>query len=274
MRHLSLVLTVTVCSIVLFFTACGDKRLKGYEKTDTGFYYKYVTQNPEGKQAQIGNYVYLTVSYSSTNDSLHPIENQEIAFFLPEPSFKGDIVEAYAMLKEGEEADFIFIADSFFRGEKPDFLIPGDLIYVKVKTRKLKTLEEFEQEEEEAISEYIKANEITVEPTASGLYFMETLSGKGAKVESGKRISVHYTGKFLDGTVFDSSIQRGQPLPFVVGVDGMIPGFVEGVLLMNQGGKATFLLPSEIAYGMVDDPRSPIPPFSPLLFEVEIISVE
>ena len=273
MKHLSLVLAVSVCSIVLF-TACGDKRLKGYEKTDTGFYYKYVTQNPEGTQPQIGDYVFLTVSYSSTNDSLPPFENQEMAFFLPKPAFKGDIIEAYAMLKEGEEIDFIFIADSFFKGEKPDFISPEDLIYVKVKMNKMKTLEDFEQEEEEAIAGYIKTNNITVEPTASGLYFMETLKGKGAKVESGKRISVHYTGKFLDGTVFDSSIRGGQPLSFILGVDGMIPGFVEGVLLMNQGGKASLLLPSEIAYGMADNPRSPIPPFSPLLFDVEIISVE
>ena len=273
MKHLSLVLTVSVCSIVLFFTSCGDKRLKGYEKTDTGLHYKYITQNPEGKQPKIDDYIYLTISFSSTNDSLLPLENQPAEFFLTEPLFKGSIVEAYAMLREGEEADFVFIADSFYGGNAPDFIKPEDLIYAKIKLNKIKTLEEFEQEEEDAIAEYIKTNEVGVEPTASGLYFVETLQGKGAKVEIGKKISVHYTGKFLDGTVFDSSIRRGMPMSFTVGLDDMMPGFVEGVLLMNQGGKATFLIPSEMAYG-ISHPSSPIPPFSPLLFDVEIHSVE
>ena len=273
MKHFSLVL-VALCSIALLSTACGDKRLKGYEKSDSGFYYKYATKNAEGKQAQPGDFVFITLSYSSTNDSLPKFENQEMMDVFGGAPFSDDLQGVYAMLKEGEEADFIFLADSFFKGDmKPPFLKEDDLLYFKVKINKVKTLEDFEQEEIASIANYIKDNNVTVEPTQSGLYYIETVVGKGKKVEMGKKVTLHYDGKFLDGTVFDSSVQRGQPFMFTLGQDSMIPGFVEGVLLMNEGGKATLLLPSSIAYG-ISRPGAPIPPFAPISFDIEIISVE
>jgi peptidylprolyl isomerase len=219
----------------------------------------------------------MTVSYYSDNDSVPKFENHEITDMLVESVFKGDIYEAYAMLKEGEEADFIIKADSFFivmgGGQVPSFITPNDVLFFTIKMNEVKTMDDFQKEETESIKNYISENNITVEPTVSGLYYMETEKGKGAKVENGKVVSIHYTGKFLDGQVFDSSLQRGEPISFTVGIDPMIQGFTEGVLLMNQGGKATFLLPSNIAYGP-SHPSAPIPPYTPLLFEVEIVDVK
>jgi hypothetical protein len=288
MKRISLVITV-LCTIAIVFSACGDtkfkdifsvfgdKRVKGYEKTDNGLYYKFKEQNPEGQQPQQGDFLFMTVSYYSDNDSVPKFENKEITDMLGESMFKGDIYEAYALLKEGDAADFIIKADSFFYymggGQIPSFITENDVLFFTIKMNEVKSIDDFQKEEEEAIRKYITDSNITVEPTASGLYYLETTKGKGAKIENGKTVSVHYTGKFLDGQLFDSSVQRGEPISFVVGADPMIPGFVEGVLLMNKGGKATFLLPSDIAYG-VGHPSSPIPPYTPLLFEVEIVDVK
>ncbi len=275
MKRTSL-LVATLCTIAVIFSACGDKKFKDYEKTETGLYYKFKEKNPEGKQPQIGDFLYMTVSYHSSNDSIPKFEAREITDMLGESIFVGDIYEAYAMLKEGEEAEFVIKADSFFYsmggGQIPSFITPEDVLYFNIKMDKVKTMSDFEQEEEEAIKNYITENNITIEPTETGLYYIETIKGKGAKVENGKKVSVHYTGKFLDGTVFDSSVERGTPITFTIGVDPMIQGFTEGALYMNQGGKAILIIPSDIAYG-ISHPSAPIPPFTPLLFEVEIVEV-
>lgn len=121
-------------------------------------------------------------------------------------------------------------------------------------------------------NKYLSENNITVEPTASGLYYIEVEKGTGERAVPGSTVQVHYTGKLLDGTVFDSSIDKGQPLEFQLGKGRVIKGWDEGIAMMNEGGKATLIIPSDIAYGAQD--RGTIPPYSTLVFDVELISVE
>ena len=88
---------------------------------------------------------------------------------------------------------------------------------------------------------------------------------------SGDKVTVHYKGTLLDGTEFDSSYKRGEPISF--SLNGVIPGWTEGLQLMNVGGKTTFYIPQELAYGERPQPGGPIPPFAALIFEVELIEV-
>jgi peptidylprolyl isomerase len=85
-------------------------------------------------------------------------------------------------------------------------------------------------------------------------------------------VKVHYTGKLLDGTKFDSSVDRGEPFGFTLGKGQVIKGWDEGIGLMNVGGKATLIIPSSIAYG--DRDMGTIPPYSTLVFDVELLEVE
>ena len=270
-------IVATLCTIAVCFSACKEKKFKGYEQTETGLYYKFKERNPEGKQAQKGDFLYMTVSYYSSNDSLPKFESREIMDVMSESLYKGDLYEAYSLLKEGEEGEFVLQADSFFyyfMRQIPPNVTSEDVLYFTIRMDKVKTMADFEEEEEVAIKEYVTENNITAEPTESGLYYIETVKGKGKKAEMGDSVRVHYTGKFLDGTVFDASVGNGknEPLSFVLGVNPMIEGFVEGVSLMNKGGKATLILPFNIAYGM-SHPMSAIPPFTPLVFDVELVDV-
>lgn len=106
--------------------------------------------------------------------------------------------------------------------------------------------------------------------TESGLYYTVQNPGTGAKVEPGNTVKVHYTGKLLDGTVFDSSVERGEPLAFPIGAGRVIAGWDEGIPLFNVGGKGTLYIPSELAYGTRGFPGS-IPPNSVLIFEIEVV---
>ena len=107
--------------------------------------------------------------------------------------------------------------------------------------------------------------------TESGLQYIVEKEGTGATPTATSEVTVHYTGKLLDGTVFDSSVSRGEPATFPL--NRVIPGWTEGLQLMKEGGKTTFYIPSDLAYGPNGIPNA-IPPHSTLIFEVELLKVK
>jgi FKBP-type peptidyl-prolyl cis-trans isomerase len=111
------------------------------------------------------------------------------------------------------------------------------------------------------------------EETASGLRYQMIQEGTGSKAEKGKTVSVHYKGQLADGTVFDSSYKRNQPLQFQVGVGQVIPGWDEGIGLLKVGDKARFVIPSDLGYGAAGA-GGVIPPNATLVFDVELMDVK
>lgn len=107
--------------------------------------------------------------------------------------------------------------------------------------------------------------------TPSGLQYKVLTKGTGKKATAESNVTVHYTGKLLDGTVFDSSVERGEPATF--GVSQVIEGWTESLQLMREGDKWMLFIPSDLAYGE-RGAGNVIPPFSVLIFEVELIKVE
>ncbi|MBS7347291.1 MAG: FKBP-type peptidyl-prolyl cis-trans isomerase [Muribaculaceae bacterium] len=109
-----------------------------------------------------------------------------------------------------------------------------------------------------------------VKETSTGLQYVVEKEGTGAQPTAEDEVTVHYTGRLLDGTVFDSSVNRGEPATFPL--NRVIPGWTEGVQLMKEGAKYTFFIPSDLAYGPQGIPGA-IPPHSTLIFDVELIKV-
>lgn len=123
-------------------------------------------------------------------------------------------------------------------------------------------------EQDKAIMEYATANNLKLEKTEKGVFYMIEKEGNGKDFpDISNTLKVHYHGTLLDGTVFDSSVDRGESIEFPLG--RVIPGWQDAIPLLSKGGKGKFIIPSRLAYG--GRPAGKIPPHSILIFDVELI---
>ena len=127
--------------------------------------------------------------------------------------------------------------------------------------------------EQKVIDDYLKANNITVAPTETGLYFLSQEEGEGALAKWGDAVSVHYVLRNLKGEQLESSYEFGRPMKFKVGGGEMIPAVDEALMTMAPGAKVTLLTPSELAFGEFDLGEN-LPPYSPLLIDLELVSID
>lgn len=281
-----IMLAVLAVACVFSFNACS--KYKGFKQDkETGIYYKFYIQNKDSVQAQTGDAVSLLYQLALKDSILVPM--MPIQELVQESFYKGDVYAAIRMMHVGDSATFILDADTFFHymgGENPfddkelyftfkmTELMPKAEVDAMMKAQEDQYnayIEQARAAEDSTMREYIAKNKIKVAPTASGLYFISKKAGKGAQAVAGQKVAVHYTGKLLDGTKFDSSYDRGEPIDFVLGSGQVIPGWDEGIAMMREGEKAVLLIPSKLAYG--ERGNQVIPPCAPLVFDVELVKV-
>ena len=133
--------------------------------------------------------------------------------------------------------------------------------------------EKREAEEKAKQKELLDSIATGYDETPSGLRYKILQNGEGKKATKGATVSVHYKGQLLDGTVFDSSYKRKQPIDFAIGVGQVIAGWDEGIQLLNVGDKARLVIPSNLAYGQAGA-GGVIPPDATLIFDVELMDVK
>lgn len=145
--------------------------------------------------------------------------------------------------------------------------------FAELEKKQRAAAEEAGKQNKEAGEAFLSENgkRVEVKTTPSGLQYEVLTEGDGPTPEATDQVEVHYTGKLIDGTVFDSSVDRGVPATF--GVTQVIPGWVEALQLMKAGSKWRLFIPSNLAYGPNGAPGSPIGPNSTLIFDVELLKV-
>lgn len=281
-----IMLAVLAVACVFSFNACS--KYKGFKQDkETGIYYKFYIQNKDSVQAQTGDAVSLMYQLALKDSILVPM--MPIQELVQESFYKGDVYAAIRMMHVGDSATFILDADTFFHymgGENPfddkelyftfkmTELMPKAEVDAMMQAQEEQYnayMEQARAAEDSTMREYIAKNKIKVAPTASGLYFISKKAGKGAQAVAGQKVAVHYTGKLLDGTKFDSSYDRNEPIEFMLGQGQVIPGWDEGIAMMKEGEKAVLLIPSKLAYG--ERGNQVIPPCAPLVFDVELVKV-
>ena len=296
--------TLIVAGVVLLASCNGGDKFK---TTPGGLQYKFEKMDKSAQQVQEGDV--LVGEMTMTFDTIKVFSNVGHAdrILRATRTFDGDLFEGLVMMHIGDKATFAVNADTlakFFQlDQMPPYYKPGtgQKIYYEINLQDIVTNEEIMQEqsnfmqemqerqqtEPDEIAKYIADNNIKVKPTADGLYIIVKKKGTGAKVAIGKEVAINYTGRLLDGTMFDSSVEGDarqggiynprrepyEPLKYVVGQMGLIRGWEEGIMGQPAGTILQLVIPSAMAYGS-EGAGQLIPPFSPLVFDLEIVSVK
>ncbi len=179
----------------------------------------------------------------------HVVEGQDVVNAIKQ----GDTIDKVEIIREGESAKNYNAVESFrqFNGAKAEREAAA------------------KKQQEEMMGELAQG----FEKTDSGLRYKMIAEGNGKKAEKGQTVSVHYKGMLPDGTVFDSSYKRKQPIEFPLGKGHVIEGWDEGIQLLKEGDKARFVIPSNLAYGS-RGAGGVIPPDATLVFDVELVKVK
>lgn len=274
---------------LIIASSCQSDGQHNYQTSESGLTYKLHEEFSENAKPQLTDIVEISMLYT-VNDSVifdSKDMDREMRFPLTKPVFSGDFYEGIAFMHKGDSASFLLPAEKVFLEifkvkSLPPFVKEGDMMRFDIRLKDFMTSADYEVEQRgkammeeqlsaEKMQQYIEEQDITVEPTASGLFFVEKERGKGKLAKAGQTVKVHYTGRLTDGTVFDSSVERGKPIEFVLGEGKVISGWDEGIALMRKGGKATLIIPFDLAYG--ERAVGNIPAFSPLVFDVELVDI-
>jgi len=288
-----LTLTVILAMVSALMISCNMfGSYPGFKKTKTGVYYKiYKDDNNDTTKVRIGSILTLYLKYGLKDSSLFDSKDmpQPIVLAVAEPKYEGDFYECLSLLKQGDSATFILKAGPLFtktfgQPAVPEFLTDESDIYFDIKVRKVQTQEDIdretqiqnmqlEQEEMTLIEEYVRNNKITVQPTGSGIYFLETKKGTGKSPVKDGYVSVHFTVSLLGGEKLFSTIERGEPIDFKFGSQFENEGFQEVVGLMREGGKANAIVPSAMAFGAQGAGNGVVPPFSSLYYDIDLVKI-
>lgn len=290
------ILSILVLAIVV--NANAQDALK---KTPKGDLYQIFTQN-KGDKIKLNDVITFQCIQKTDKDSIllssytagHPYQAQ-----IQPSQNAGDLMEIFPLLSVKDSALVRVPTDSIFKGhddQRPPFFPKGSYLNVVVKIEKVQSLndaiaernaelEKIKAQESSDAAKYIVSHKLVLNTTPSGLKYIITKPSLKLKALKGDTLLVNYTGKTVDDHVFDSSIEADaktaglqqsgrtyEPIQVVVGAGQVIPGWDEGLLLLSEGSKATFVIPSNLAYA--DHGQGDIKPFSTLIFDVEVVKIK
>jgi FKBP-type peptidyl-prolyl cis-trans isomerase FkpA len=277
-------------------------------RTPKGVQYKIVNRNV-GDRIKLDDVITFQVVQKTEKDSVlfssytlgHPIKIQ-----VKPSSNIGDLMDIFPLLTAKDSAVIKVPTDSIFIGHedaRPPFFPKGSSLVFTLKIERVQTLDEAIAERNAALAaqnaavekmktgegaiaaKYIADHKLVLNTTPSGLKYVITHPSVKRKIQRGDTLLVNYAGRTTEDKLFDSSIEtvaregglqqpgrNYEPLPMVVGTGQVIKGWDEGLLLLNEGSKATFVIPSNLAYGDQGG-GDMIKPYSTLIFDVEVVKV-
>ena len=275
-----------ILPVMLIAIACNNQGLK---RTKSGLLYKIISDG-KGEPAKRGQFLKLNFIQKVGDSVLYSSANSVPAYVRIDstgPNYTAS--EVFPLLRKGDSAVIIQLADSIqrkFGQQLPPPIKKKDKIILQLRVIDLfanqdlvvKDRENEMQKEKgreiKVVEDYLSSHKITTQKTAKGTYVEIKSAGDGPAVDSGKQVSVLYTGKALpSGKVFESNVNTpgAKPIQFVVGKRSIIEGWDDGLRLFKKGGKGTLYIPAYLAYDAQQGPEGK--PYANLMFDVEVVDV-
>lgn len=274
---------------IVVLASCGGGG--SFKKAKSGLLYKIISDG-KGEKLKPGNFIKFNAIVKQKDSVTYNSYGKIPAFTAVDSAGRPyDLSEILPMLHAGDSAVIVQSADSIAKlnmGQMPPGLKKGDKITITIRITKVmadltSAQNEFNAEmtaqkerEFKVVEAYLKSKNINAVKTPLGSYVEMINPGTGDKPDSGKQVSVKYTGMNFEGKKFDSNIDSSfghiDPLSFVIGQQGMAAGFEDGVKQLGKGGKAKIYVPSMLGYGMQGNPPA-IKPYENLMFEVEVLDI-
>jgi len=284
--------------VLLGCIACNrNSKYKGYSQNANGLFYKLQMIGDGKRKPAIGDFLQLVITYKTEADSVF-LESQSYnetgMVILPfkHSSFMGSFEEGLTTMNEGDSVSFIVSSDSlflnFFKSPVPFFLAKDSVVKMEVKLHKILNKEQYaaelvrfrqliedrDIEEQRKLRTYLDTNNTKYSILKNGMYYIPIRQGKGTCACNGDLLKINYKGCFLNGKQFESTYERGQPLEFTFGEQGqVIKGLETAISLMNEGEKAKFIIPSQLAYGGSGSSTGIIPPYTTVIYEIELVKL-
>ncbi|MDB5009253.1 MAG: fkpA 2 [Mucilaginibacter sp.] len=279
----------------------------GFKKGDNGMLYN-IHVDKSGPNIQPGDFINVNLTAKNDADSVlfSTYESgRAVPMLLPKSETKGDVFDGIKLLSEGDSATIKVFADSAYKGKPKPPGFKGKYIVYDIKIEKViakgkqtdlvfqgnvtsyikSQSDVLKNQEPVKLKKYIEDNKLNVSKTSTGLNYVITKPGTGAVPVAGDTVYVNYVGKLITGKVFDTNLKDEatkaktfnpglpyKPIAFPVGQGKVIPGWDQALLLLNKGAKATLVIPSDLAYR--DQGNGPIGPYTPLVFEVELVNIK
>ena len=270
---------------VLFVIGCSGVN-DGYKTSKSGLLYRFYMSNNDAEKPNVGDVLMVSLSYSVDDSVIYHSDSQtkDLRIILKEDN-NGGLHEGLGLMHKGDSVSFLFPVDTilklFGKESLPQNISPKERISINLKLNDFMNKQEFALELENIrqakiaaadalVKSYVENNGIMVQPSASGVYYIETKRGRGNKVKKGEKAQIHYVAMFLNDQIFDTTLDT--LVGIVIGADQIFPGMEEGLMNMRKGGKATLIIPYNQALG--EEGNDLVPAFTPLRIDVELVNIE
>jgi FKBP-type peptidyl-prolyl cis-trans isomerase len=284
MRRLAI---FSILALLLF----GCSPYPGYKRLSGEIYYSLIQFDGQSSKAVPGDYITIKLEYRTQQDSVFFSGLRKVK--VTPPADDASIDNCFLEMSLGDSVSFIIPPADFFNNtlkrDIPEFITEGEIMKMNVKLLEIQSEKDFLIEKQQfltwtvELSEYeniilqkfLKEEQPGIQKKPEGFYMISLKPGNPRKVKKGDHIWVHYEGKFLNGKFFDGTVRSHEPVDFIYGTQlVLISGLDQALSYMSEGESAMVILPSDMAFGEKGDEFGIIPPYTSLVYTLEVVKIE
>ena len=284
---------ISIFFILVFFItfSCKSFRYPGFSYIAEDFYCSLIEIGDKDLKPKPGDFLTANLCYKTMDDSVFFQGTRK--FRLHPKLRKASLDYCFSTLSEGDSTIFLMPAKIFFKENLnrnlPSFFDSTDMMKMEIRLLSIQSAKEYERQKNEflkwanamkikenvILSNFLKEEKINVPPVKEGFYIIPVYPGNGRRLIKGDHIWIKYKGKFLNGKFFDGTVNQASPVDFIYGTQMfLIEGLNQALAYLTEKEKVMVILPSSLAFGQEGSTSGIVPPFTSLIYELELVRIE